>query len=143
MPSEAGDDRALFDGVGRTITQSTSADISVFTKGFAVVKFNNFYSTGASAKDLRYADTDFFLFRVAEAYLTYAEATARLNGGQTTTEGTDLINQLHTRAHAAPRTTGSYTLNDILNEWCKEFYFEGRRRVDLIRFNKFGGNAKL
>ena len=23
----------------------------------------------------------------------------------------------------------------------KEFYFEGRRRVDLIRFNKFGGNA--
>ena len=66
MPSEAGDDRALFDGVGRTITQSTSADISVFTKGFAVVKFNNFYSTGASAKDLRYADTDFFLFRVAE-----------------------------------------------------------------------------
>ena len=64
-----------------------------------------------------------------------------MNGGQTTTEGTDLINQLHTRAHAAPRTTGSYTLNDILNEWCKEFYFEGRRRVDLIRFNKFGGNA--
>ena len=135
MPHEAGDDRALFDGVGRTITQNTSADLSVFTKGFAVVKYNNFYSTGASAKDLRYADTDFFMFRVAEAYLTYAEATARLNGGQTTTEGTDLINKLHIRAHAAPRTTGAYTLNDILNEWCKEFYFEGRRRVDLIRFN--------
>jgi len=141
MPHEAGDDRALFDGVGRTITQNTSADLSVFTKGFAVVKYNNFYSTGASAKDLRYADTDFFMFRVAEAYLTYAEATARLNGGQTTTEGTDLINKLHIRAHAAPRTTGAYTLNDILNEWCKEFYFEGRRRVDLIRFNKFGGNV--
>ena len=61
MPSEAGDDRALFDGVGRTITQSTSADISVFTKGFAVVKFNNFYSTGASAKDLRYADFNIFV----------------------------------------------------------------------------------
>ena len=141
MPTEAGDDRALFDGVDRTITQENSKDLSVFTKGFAVVKYNNFYSTGATAKDLRYADTDFFLFRVAEAYLTYAEATARLNGGQTTTEGTDLINQLHIRAHATARTSGAYTLNDILNEWCKEFYFEGRRRVDLVRFNKFGGNV--
>ena len=141
MPKEAGDDRALFDGVDRTITQETSKDLSVFTKGFAVVKYNNFYSTGATAKDLRYADTDFFLFRVAEAYLTYAEATARLNGGQTTAEGTDLINKLHVRAHAKPRTSGAYTLNDILNEWCKEFYFEGRRRVDLVRFNKFGGNV--
>ena len=141
MPKEAGDDRALFDGVDRTITQETSKDLSVFTKGFAVVKYNNFYSTGATAKDLRYADTDFFLFRVAEAYLTYAEATARLNGGQTTTEGTDLINKLHIRAHAKPRTSGAYTLNDILNEWCKEFYFECRRRVDLVRFNKFGGNV--
>ncbi|MGP1473740.1 MAG: RagB/SusD family nutrient uptake outer membrane protein [Prevotella intermedia] len=141
MPKEAGDDRALFDGVDRTITQETSKDLSTFTKGFAVVKYNNFYSTGATAKDLRYADTDFFFFRVAEAYLTYAEATARLNGGQTTTEGTDLINKLHVRAHAKPRTSGAYTLNDILNEWCKEFYFEGRRRVDLVRFNKFGGNV--
>ena len=141
MPKEAGDDRALFDGVDRTITQETSKDLSVFTKGFAVVKYNNFYSTGATAKDLRYADTDFFFFRVAEAYLTYAEATARLNGDQTTAEGTDLINKLHVRAHAKPRTSGAYTLNDILNEWCKEFYFEGRRRVDLVRFNKFGGNV--
>ena len=141
MPKEAGDDRALFDGVDRTITQETSKDLSTFTKGFAVVKYNNFYSTGATAKDLRYADTDFFFFRVAEAYLTYAEATARLNGGQTTAEGTDLINKLHVRAHAKPRTSGAYTLNDILNEWCKEFYFEGRRRVDLVRFNKFGGNV--
>ena len=141
MPKEAGDDRALFDGVDRTITQETSKDLSTFTKGFAVVKYNNFYSTGATAKDLRYADTDFFFFRVAEAYLTYAEATARLNGGQTTAEGTDLINKLHVRAHAKPRTSGAYTLNDILNEWCKEFYFECRRRVDLVRFNKFGGNV--
>ena len=40
MPKEAGDDRALFDGVDRTITQETSKDLSVFTKGFAVVKYN-------------------------------------------------------------------------------------------------------
>ena len=31
-------------------------------------------------------------------------------------------------------------MNDILDEWSREFYFEGRRRVDLIRHGKFGGN---
>ncbi|MDE6801111.1 MAG: RagB/SusD family nutrient uptake outer membrane protein, partial [Phocaeicola sp.] len=26
------------------------------------------------------------------------------------------------------------------DEWRREFYFEGRRRMDLIRFNRYGGN---
>ena len=79
--------------------------------------------------------------RVAEAYLTYAEASARLNGGYATTEGTAAVNALRRRAHAQERTTGSYTLDDILDEWSREFYFEGRRRSDLIRFGRFGGNT--
>lgn len=141
MYKEAKDDRALFDGVDRTIGQEKSTEIGSFTKGYAVAKFNNFHSDGSSATDLRFGDTDFFLFRAAEAYLTYAEATARLNGNETTAEGTNYINQLQLRAHAQARTNGAYSLDDILNEWSKEFYFEGRRRVDLIRFNKFGGNA--
>ena len=29
----------------------------------------------------------------------------------------------------------------ILDEWSREFYFEGRRRVDLIRHGKFGGSS--
>ena len=32
-------------------------------------------------------------------------------------------------------------MNDICDEWCREFAFEGRRRIDLIRFGKFGGNT--
>jgi hypothetical protein len=31
-------------------------------------------------------------------------------------------------------------MNEILDEWSREFYFEGRRRVDLIRHGKFGGD---
>ena len=27
-----------------------------------------------------------------------------------------------------------------MDEWSREFYFEGRRRMDLIRFNCFGGS---
>ncbi len=82
-------------------------------------------------------DADWFFFRAAEAYLTYAEATARQNGGNVTSEGIDALNALRTRAHASHKS--SFTLNEILDEWSREFYFEGRRRVDLIRFGKYGG----
>lgn len=141
MAAAAGDDRALFDGNGRTVTQETAEEVSQFKKGFAVVKFNNFYSDNDMAHDTKFADADFFLFRAAEAYLTYAEATARQNGGNTTAEGTAYINALRARAHAQQRNSGSFSLNDILDEWSREFYFEGRRRTDLIRFGKFGGNV--
>ena len=32
------------------------------------------------------------------------------------------------------------TLDELCDEWSREFYFEGRRRIDLVRFGKFGGN---
>ena len=145
MTAAAGDDRALFDalqadGNKRNIDQANADQVSVFSNGFAVAKFTNFHSDGSAGHDAKYPDTDFFLMRVAEAYLTYAEATARLNGNQTTAEGTAAINALRKRAHAQERTGGSYTLDDILDEWSREFYFEGRRRSDLIRFGRFGGN---
>ena len=47
------------------------------------------------------------------------------------------IDALRKRAHATGST--SYTLNDVLDERAREFYFEGLRRTDLIRFNQFGG----
>jgi hypothetical protein len=28
-----------------------------------------------------------------------------------------------------------------MKEWSREFYFEGRRRSDLVRFGKFAGNV--
>ena len=42
-------------------------------------------------------------------------------------------------AHAAPLNNA--TLDDICAEWAREFWFEGRRRMDLIRFNKFAGQS--
>ncbi|MBO7589409.1 MAG: RagB/SusD family nutrient uptake outer membrane protein [Bacteroidaceae bacterium] len=29
----------------------------------------------------------------------------------------------------------------MCDEWCREFYFEGRRRMDLVRFGNFGGST--
>ena len=132
----AKDDRALFDGVGRTLNNE---DVSTFKSGYAIAKFTNFKTDGSAGHDATFADTDYFLLRVAEAYLTFAEADARLNGGNTTSEGTQAVNSIRSRAHASTRTN-AYSLDDICDEWSREFYFEGRRRMDLIRFNRYGGN---
>lgn len=102
-----------------------------------MAKFNNFTTTGASTSSAQFPDADFFLLRAAEAYLTYAEAQARQSGGTATGDAANAINALRARANAS--TKDSYTLNEICDEWCREFYYEGRRRMDLIRFGKYGG----
>ena len=137
MPAAANDDRAIFDGLDRTLDNGDGY-LSSFTFGFAVAKWNNLKTNGSVGHNDTYPDTDFFLFRVAEAYLTYAEATARQNGGTATADGIEAINALRQRAHAVTRA--GYSLNDICDEWSREFYFEGLRRPTLIRFNRFGGD---
>lgn len=139
MPAQAGDDRAIFCGEGRTLDNE---DVATFSSGYAVAKFINYKSDGTSGHDATFMDTDFFLMRAAEAYLTYAEADAHLNGGKTTSDGTAAVNAIRSRANTTTRaTTDSYTLSDICDEWSREFYFEGRRRMDLIRFGRFGGSS--
>lgn len=138
MPAAANDDRAIFDGEGRTL-DNADGYLSSFKFGFAVAKWNNFKTDNTVGHNDTYPDTDFFLFRVAEANLIYAEATARLNGGTTTQEGTNAVNALRSRAHAVTRS--GYSLNDLCDEWSREFYFEGLRRPTLIRFGRFGGNV--
>jgi hypothetical protein len=132
----AGDDRAIFDTRGRTLDNE---DPSTFKSGYAVAKYTNLTSSGDATKSGQFPDADFFLMRVAEAYLTFAEAQARLNGGATNAEGAAAINALRVRANAS--TQSNYSLNEICDEWCREFYFEGRRRMDLVRFGKFGGSS--
>lgn len=136
MPAKAGDDRALIQSKDRSLENTKQKE---FTDGYTICKFNNFYSTGGTPNDTQFPDCDFFFFRSAEAYLTYAEATARQNGGVATAEGIEYINQLRKRANAS--TKAGYSLSDICDEWSREFYFEGRRRMDLIRFNRYAGDV--
>ena len=135
MISLAADDRAIFWGEGRTLDIENTKE---FKEGFSVAKFVNFKTDGSTPHDPKFPDADVFFFRSAEAYLTYAEATARQNNGTVTPEGLGYINMLRARAHAS--ALADCSLSDILDEWSREFYFEGRRRVDLIRFDCFGGN---
>lgn len=135
MQAAANDNRALFWGKDRKLDVAKGGE---FKEGFSVTKFNNYYLSGGTAHSSKFAGTDFFLFRAAEAYLTFAEADARLNGGSTTAEGTAAVNAVRKRANAGGLP--SFTLDQLLNEWAREFYFEGRRRTDLVRHDKFGGN---
>lgn len=132
------DDRAILWGKGNSEGARTLeiGDNDKFVKGIATPKWNNNYSNGGTPHDSYNVDIDFFLFRVAEAYLNAAEAEMHLNG-ESSAKAKKYIDALRDRAHAAKRA--SYTLNDVLDERSRELYCEGLRRTDLIRFNQFGG----
>lgn len=133
------DDRAILWGKGNSDGDRT-LEIGAndkFVKGIATPKWNNNYSNGGTPHDSYNVDIDFFLFRVAEAYLNAAEAEMHLNG-ESSAKAKKYIDALRNRAHADVRA--SYTLNDVLDERARELYCEGLRRTDLIRFNQFGGS---
>ena len=135
MAIVAGDARALFFGVDRTLSANTPSE---FATGFSVGKYRNTYSTGATPRSTAFPDADYFLMRSAEAYLIAAEADARQNNGTTTATGAQYINAL--RSRAGTTTVSSYTLKQILDERSRELYWEGFRRTDLIRYGIYAGD---
>jgi len=134
MTKSANDDRALFYSKGYT---RYILDESEKEQGYSCVKFRNVRSDGKAPSAIVKVDTDLPFMRVAEAYLTYAEASIRLNGAND--KATEYINALRKRANAVEGTT--YDLQDVIKEWSKEFWFEGRRRMDLVRFGMYGGQS--
>ena len=143
--AKAGDDRALlYMGVGgceegkvRTINPGEA--ITGPLNGASFVKWSNLHADGTTQHDQNYSDTDFPVFRLAEIYLTRAEAKYRLNGSQ---EGLADIQLVQDRAHRGARAQG-VDEQTLIDEWCREFYMEGRRRSDLVRFGLFTGSKYL
>ena len=82
-------------------------------------------------------DTDIPYLRLGEAYLTYAEATLRAGGSNG--EALDAVNTLRERAGAEPLR--AVDIDVVLDEKAREFFFEGHRRTDLIRYGYFGGSG--
>ena len=138
--SAAGDDRAMFyAGVGGGVRTLTTKQITGFNNGLSIVKWQNRRSDNTTPSDPTFSDTDIPLFRLAEIYMTRAEANYR-NGGAIDAVLSD-VNELRTRAHAAPFT--SIDMKMFSEEWCREFYMEGRRRTDLVRFGMFAGGKYI
>ncbi|MBQ6938973.1 MAG: RagB/SusD family nutrient uptake outer membrane protein [Muribaculaceae bacterium] len=137
---QGSDDRALFYA---TSDDPTITDPHAFTSGWGVTKWNNLDSkTGGPVAsndvEVKVPETDIPFLRVAEAYLTYAEAAFRDAAGNKAL-ALERFNALRTRANA--QLASNLTLELLRDEWSREFYFEGRRRIDLVRFDSFGGNT--
>jgi starch-binding outer membrane protein, SusD/RagB family len=139
------DHRALFftNGHSKEIN-----DIGVFTDGFALTKFRNrtLNNQLPAAPHPDFVDTDYPLFRLADAYLMYAEAVLRGGGGGSLTQARSYVNELRERAYGD--TSGNIneselSLSFILDERARELYWEGHRRTDLIRYGVFTGGTYL
>jgi len=135
----AGDSRSAY---FFTAGQDTAVNsISTFTEGIAAPKYSNLTSGGAAGSDLTFPDTDFPMFRLADAYLIYAEAQVRGGGGDPALALT-YVNLLRGRPYGSTSgniTAGQLTLPFLLDERSRELLWEGHRRTDLIRYGQYTG----
>lgn len=137
------DPRGLLFVTGRTPLSITT--ITSEGEGAASVKFTNLTSTGTQGSSGEWPDTDYPMFRLADAYLIYAEAALR-GGGGSAAQALTYVNALRQRAYgdnSGDITQGELTLDFLLDERGRELFFEGQRRTDLIRFGKFTGNSYI
>ena len=138
------DKRGMFYSDGQNLEIES---IPPFEDGYAVTKWTNIDSNGNQGSDSsgNFVDTDIPLIRLAEIYLNYAEATLRGGGGDTNT-AVSLINQIRERGFGGSSgaiSSGDLTLDFILDERSRELYWEGLRRTDLIRYNRFTSSSYL
>ena len=133
---EDGDSRALFWTAERT---QDILSWSTFTEGYSVVKYTNLKKDGSAGSNNTFPDTDFPLYRLADAYLLYVECAMR--GAGDAGKAKDLYNKVQERAFGNSNhnisSLNDLTLDQLLDERARELYWEGHRRTDLIRFNRF------
>lgn len=77
------------------------------------------------------SNADWYLYRLAEAYLLRAEAKYYMNPGDGTIK--DDLNIIRQRAKCSQLYTGAVTIGDIMNERARELYWEELRNVELTR----------
>lgn len=147
MPAVLHDDRAILSSDGLTTGYKYQLNgnmdlgkVEYLFGSWSALKFTG-VSTDASLpkyhkrQNKNWPDTDIPMMRLAEAYMIQAEALFRQGK---TGEALDIINNvIRKRANADPLP--SLDEETLLDEWSREFYFEGRRRIDLIRFGRFFG----
>lgn len=132
------DKRAFFSNNGCVET----FDPALQTSGWLCWKYNGLNADGTMAQpddadgNFKLSSADQPIFRLAEMYLNYAEADARLNGGSVKdATAAGYVKELRDRAGVT--TPADITLDWLLDERAREFMWEGHRRVDLIRYGYF------
>lgn len=88
-------------------------------------------------------ESDYTEIRLPE--IIYSLAECKLRAGKKA-EAARLLNRVRRRNYPAenlqkvlyqPEGSVELTEKEMLDEWGREFFAEGRRRIDLIRFGKF------
>ena len=121
-------------------------NVANFKDGFAVTKFRNRTRSGGFGSDPEktFSDIDFPVFRLAEMYLIYMEAAVRGGGDIPTAVGyANLLRQRAYGSNAGNIATSQLTTDYVLDERAKELYWEGVRRSDLVRYNRFTDGTYL
>jgi hypothetical protein len=98
--------------------------------GIRVVKYVPDFAQGIDGN----AENEVALLRYADVLLMKAEALLRKGAGNEAA-ALAIVNQV--RAARGATALGTINLNSLLEERGREFYWEGWRRNDLIRFGKF------
>ena len=114
----------------------TIASIGNNNDGYGLIKYRNLTTTGAAGSNSTFPDTDYPMYRLADAYLIYAEAMLRGGGGSRAT-ALGYVNAVRARSSAGAITDPQLTLGVILDERGRELLWEGMRRQDLVRFGTF------
>jgi hypothetical protein len=108
--------------------QETGNDLEV--KGIRVVKYPPDMVT-LNGSNTNNASNDWVFFRYADVLLMKAEALLRSGGAG----ALGIVNELRLKRKAT--ALAAVNLDVLLDERGREFYWEGFRRQDLIRFAKF------
>ena len=92
-------------------------------------------------------ESDYTEIRLPE--IIYSLAECKLREGDKETAG-KLLNSVRKRNYPeadyqdvlyAPEGNVLLDMNEMLDEWGREYFAESRRRIDLIRFDKFSTNG--
>jgi starch-binding outer membrane protein, SusD/RagB family len=115
--------------------------------GIGVYKFTarNYDGSLPATYNPAYACTDFPIFRLADAYLMRAEALVNLGSYDLAKDDVNAIRERAFGSNAHDVTAAQLEANPdyLLWERGREFYYEGQRRTDLVRFGKFTGSDYL
>ena len=91
--------------------------------------------------------TDIPIARWADALLMFAELSVRQSGGAPSADAIAAVNEVRNRANlpdlsSAQTASAEAFLEAILVERGHELFFEGCRKIDLIRFNRYARETK-
>lgn len=126
-----GDGNALMDRKGNPLAFTKEVALreggdDLEITGIRVIKYPIDYNSGDNS------DNDWVFYRYADVLLMKAEAAMRTGDDAT---ALSIVNQIREARGAS--ALGSIDLDGLLAERGREFYWEGQRRTDLIRFGKF------